>query len=141
MNSNSYHRGWPALRDTSQTLLESKVHEIYRDDILLINQDTPLDPIILHRLRLLDLPLNRRPLTRNRLEYSREDLGYLFQQYGIYGINFYREHMTTCINVLNMVFRLENLQDLEDNMKTRLTNWLTSLRMLRKWSPGSETWV
>jgi hypothetical protein len=141
MNSHPSHRGWPALRDSSHSLLESKVHEIYRDTMLLVNPSTSLESIIRHRLFILDLPLTRRAVTRARLEQSRKDLGYLVQQYGIYGINFYREHMTTCINVLNIVFRLENLRDFEEDMKTRLTNRLRSLRMLRKWSPGSETWV
>jgi hypothetical protein len=141
MNSNPCHRGWPALRDTSRSLLESKVHEIYRDIILLVNPSTPLDSIVIHRLYMLDLPLTRRPVTCARLDQSCKDLSYLVEQYGIYVINFYRYHMTTCINVLSIIFRLENLRDFEEDMKTRWTNRLKSLRMLRKWSPGSETWV
>jgi hypothetical protein len=97
--------------------------------------------IIIHRLYVLDLPLTRRPVTRARLDQSRKNPSYLVEQYGIYGINFYRYHMTTCVNVLNIIFRLENLRGFEEDMKTRWTNRLKSLRMLRKWSPGSETWV
>lgn len=118
---------WPNGISADQNTLEHASHVFYRDAVLLLSPRAVLPADLTSRLRALDCNLHRATSTREFVDGVRSN-----DNLQKPGKQFYNKYMKNMLHVMDLICRLENLRDVEQDMKTRLRGRLGQVRLVRR---------